>query len=285
MITSQPKQKTPPLKARSFMSTNTLIANNKAWHKTALATAASFSICLTISLLILLFPTLMPTALAQDISIALGEGGGITERALQIIALITILSIAPSILIMVTSFTRIVIVLSLLRTAIGLQQSPPNNVVISLALFLTAFVMAPVIERSYEEAVKPLIAEEIELNEAFKKAAAPFHIFMRQHVREKDLSLFQDLSTKPKPTTPEDISLQVLIPAFMISELRRAFEIGFLIFIPFVVIDMVVASVLMSMGMMMLPPVMISLPFKLIFFVLVDGWHMVVGSLVKSFGV
>lgn len=223
-------------------------------------------------------------ATAQDISINLGEGGSVTERALQIVALVTILSIAPSILIMVTSFTRVVIVLSLLRTAIGLQQSPPNNVVISLALFLTAFIMAPVFQKAYDEAITPLIAEDIELPEAFNRAAAPFHAFMRQHVREKDLELFQNLSTKEKPETPEDISLAVLTPAFMISELRRAFEIGFLIFVPFVVIDMVVASVLMSMGMMMLPPVMISLPFKLIFFVLVDGWHLVAGSLIKSFG-
>ena len=244
-----------------------------------------FSLSITaIATLLLISPGLVSQAGAQDISIALGEGGGVTERALQIIALLTILSIAPSILIMVTSFTRIVIVLSLLRTAIGIQQSPPNNVVISLALFLTAFIMAPVLQKAYEEGVQPLIAEEIELNEAFSKASAPFHVFMREHVREKDLVLFQDLSGKPKPQTPEEISLSVLIPAFMISELRRAFEIGFLIFVPFVVIDLVVASVLMSMGMMMLPPVMISLPFKLIFFVLVDGWHMVAGSLVKSFG-
>jgi flagellar biosynthetic protein FliP len=232
----------------------------------------------------LLITLFAPTALAQDISIDLGEGTGITERALQIIALITILSIAPSILIMMTSFTRVVIVLSLLRTAIGVQQSPPNTVIISLALFLTAFIMAPVFEKAYTDAIKPLIEEEIELGEAFPKATAPFHEFMRQHVREKDLTLFQDLSGKARPETPEDLSLQVLIPAFMISELRRAFEIGFLIFVPFVVIDMVIASVLMSMGMMMLPPVMISLPFKLIFFVLVDGWHMVAGSLIKSFG-
>lgn len=233
---------------------------------------------------LLLSTMLLTPAAAQDLSITLGEGTGVTERALQIIALLTILSIAPSILIMVTSFTRIVVVLSLLRTAIGVAQSPPNTVIISLALFLTAFVMAPVIEKSYTEGIAPLIAEEIELNEAWGRAASPFHTFMRQHVREKDLALFMDLSGKPRPESPEEISLPILIPAFMISELRRAFEIGFLIFVPFVVIDMVVASVLMSMGMMMLPPVMISLPFKLIFFVLVDGWHMVAGSLVKSFG-
>ncbi|MEP3476290.1 MAG: flagellar type III secretion system pore protein FliP [Hyphomicrobiales bacterium] len=256
--------------------------NNKRFIKLCAYLASSTLVIILSCVLISIFA---PTAFAQDISIGLGEGTGVTERALQIIALITILSIAPSILIMVTSFTRIVIVLSLLRTAIGIQQSPPNTVIISLAMFLTAFIMAPVFEKTYEDAIKPLIAEEIELNEAFTKASAPFHIFMRQHVREKDLTLFQDLSGKTRPETPEDISLQVLIPAFMISELRRAFEIGFLIFVPFVVIDMVIASVLMSMGMMMLPPVMISLPFKLIFFVLVDGWHMVAGSLVKSFGV
>ncbi len=245
--------------------------NNKRFIKLCAYLASSTLVVILSCVLISIFA---PTAFAQDISIGLGEGTGVTERALQIIALITILSIAPSILIMVTSFT-----------AIGIQQSPPNTVIISLAMFLTAFIMAPVFEKAYEDAIKPLIAEEIELNEAFTKASAPFHIFMRQHVREKDLTLFQDLSGKTRPETPEDISLQVLIPAFMISELRRAFEIGFLIFVPFVVIDMVIASVLMSMGMMMLPPVMISLPFKLIFFVLVDGWHMVAGSLVKSFGV
>jgi len=256
--------------------------NNKRFIKLCACLASSTFIIILSCVLISIFA---PSAFAQDISIGLGEGTGVTERALQIIALVTILSIAPSILIMVTSFTRIVIVLSLLRTAIGIQQSPPNTVIISLAMFLTAFIMAPVFEKAYEDAIKPLIAEEIKLDEAFTKASLPFHIFMRQHVREKDLTLFQDLSGKTRPETPEDISLQVLIPAFMISELRRAFEIGFLIFVPFVVIDMVIASVLMSMGMMMLPPVMISLPFKLIFFVLVDGWHMVAGSLVKSFGV
>lgn len=257
-------------------------ANLKAFANSLLGRI--FIASLMVGLLGLTILTLAEPALAQDVSINLGEGSGVTERALQIVALITILSLAPSILIMVTSFTRIVIVLSLLRTAIGLQQSPPNNVVISLALFLTAFIMAPVFQKAYDDAVSPLLNEQIELNEAFTRAAVPFHAFMRQHVREKDLALFQDLSGKPKPETAEEISLAVLTPAFMISELRRAFEIGFLIFVPFVVIDMVVASVLMSMGMMMLPPVMISLPFKLIFFVLVDGWHMVAGSLVKSFG-
>ncbi len=221
---------------------------------------------------------------AQNVTIGLGEGTAVTERAVQIIALVTILSLAPSILVMVTSFTRIVVVLSLLRTAIGIQQSPPNTVVVSLALFLTAFVMGPIFQQAYDAGIKPLIAEEIELNEAFELAIKPFQGFMLTHVREKDLSLFVDLAGEEAPDSPEDISLRVLVPAFMISELKRAFEIGFLLFVPFIVIDMVIASVLMSMGMMMLPPVIISLPFKLIFFVLVDGWHLVAGSLVQSYG-
>jgi flagellar biosynthesis protein FliP len=222
-------------------------------------------------------------ATAQEISIDFGADAGLTERAIQLIALITVLSLAPSILIMVTSFTRIVVVLSLLRTAIGLQTAPPNSVIISLALFLTAFIMAPVFQVAYQEGIQPLIAEEIEVDEAFERSAEPFRTFMLSQVREKDLALFVDLSGAEAPEDPDDIELRVLVPAFMISELKRAFEIGFLLFVPFIVIDMVVASVLMSMGMMMLPPIIISLPFKLVFFVLVDGWHLVVGSLVQSF--
>ena len=239
---------------------------------------------LKFSALLIVFVCFAGSAYAQDLSINLGEGTGVTERAVQLIALITILSLAPSILIMVTSFTRIVVVLSLLRTAIGVQQSPPNAVVTSLAMFLTAFIMMPVLQSSYEAGIKPLIANEIQLTEAFEKSSQPFKVFMLQHVRERDLELFVQLSGKEQPEKIEEIPLQVLIPAFMISELKRAFEIGFLLFVPFVVIDLVVASVLMSMGMMMLPPIMISLPFKLIFFVLVDGWNLVAGSLVKSFG-
>lgn len=231
----------------------------------------------------LLFATSGPAS-AQALTIGFGEGAGVTERAIQLIALVTILSLAPSILIMVTSFTRIVVVLSLLRTAIGVQQSPPNTVVISLALFLTAFVMAPVFQKAYDAGIEPLMKEQIELGQAFERASGPFQGFMLAHVREKDLELFLNLSGTEKPATPEEVSLRVLVPAFMISELKRAFEIGFLLFVPFIVIDMVVASVLMSMGMMMLPPVIISLPFKLIFFVLVDGWHLVAGSLVQSYG-
>ncbi len=222
---------------------------------------------------------------AQELTIGFGEGSSLTERAVQIVALMTVLSLAPSILVMVTSFTRIVVVLSLLRTAIGLQTAPPNAVMTSLALFLTAFIMAPTFEQAYEAGVQPLIEGTIEMDQAFEQASVPFSEFMRRNVREKDLALFIELSGEEPPATPEDLSLRVLVPAFMISELRRAFEIGFLLYLPFLIIDLVIASVLMSMGMMMLPPVVISLPFKLIFFVLVDGWNLIAGSLVRSFGV
>ncbi len=223
-------------------------------------------------------------ALAQDISINLGQGGGVTERAVQLIALLTVLSVAPSILIMMTSFTRIVVVLSLLRTALGTATAPPNAVIIALALFLTGFIMAPVLQRSYEDGIKPLIANQITAEQAMERGVAPLRGFMQKNVDEKDLKLFQDMSGEAPPANPEQMSLRVLVPAFMISELKRAFEIGFLLFLPFLIIDLVVASVLMSMGMMMLPPVVVSLPFKLIFFVLVDGWSLVAGSLVQSYG-
>lgn len=225
-------------------------------------------------------------AAAQQMTIDFGkEGGGMTERLVQLVALITILSIAPSILIMVTSFVRIVVVLSLLRTAIGIQQSPPNSVIVSLALFLTAFVMGPTLEKAYQDGIEPLMAEKIEMSEAFTKTTAPLSAFMLKHVRESDLRLFFNLAKQEPPATAAETPLRILVPAFLISELRRAFEIGFLLFIPFLIIDMVIASLLMAMGMMMLPPVTISLPFKLIFFVLVDGWALVAGSLVQSYGV
>ncbi len=223
-------------------------------------------------------------AAAQDISVTFGQGAGLTERVLQLIALITVLSLAPSILVMVTSFTRIVVVLSLLRTALGTATAPPNAVIISLALFLTAFVMAPTFQSAYDVGVRPLMANEITPEQAFERASDPFRVFMMKNVRDKDLQLFLNLSGQTRPDRPEDMSLRVLVPSFMISELKRAFEIGFLLFLPFLIIDLVVASVLMSMGMMMLPPVVVSLPFKLIFFVLVDGWHLVAGSLVQSYG-
>jgi flagellar biosynthetic protein FliP len=223
-------------------------------------------------------------AAAQTVTLDFGPNGGVTERALQLVALITVLALAPSILVMVTSFTRIVVVLSLLRSAIGTQTAPPNGVIVSLALFLTAFVMAPTLRESYRLGVEPLVAGQIQPAQGFERAAGPVKTFMLHHVREKDLSLFIDMSKEERPSKPEDVGLHVLVPAFMISELRRAFEIGFLLFVPFLIIDLVVASILMSVGMMMLPPVTVALPFKLIFFVLVDGWTLVAGSLVQSYG-
>jgi flagellar biosynthetic protein FliP len=216
-------------------------------------------------------------AWAQDISINFGSGGGLTERVLQLVAPMTVLSLAPSILVMVTSFTRIVVVLSLLRTALGTATAPPNTVIISLALFLTAFVMGPAFERAYDLGVTPLVNNESTAEQAFERASDPFRVFMLKNVREKDLKLFVDMSREAAPARPEDLSLRVLVPAFMIFELRCAF-------LAFLIIDLVVASVLMSMGMMMLPSVVVSLPFKLIFFVLVDGWSLVAGSLVQSYG-
>ncbi len=221
---------------------------------------------------------------AQDISVNFGQGTGLTERVIQMVALVTVLSLAPSILVMVTSFTRIVVVLSPLRTALGTATAPPNAVMVALALFLTAFVMGPAFQQAYDLGLRPLSAGEIDAQQAFDRSSQPFRAFMLKNVREKDLALFADLSREPRPDKAEDVSLRVLTPAFMISELKRAFEIGFLLFLPFLIIDLVVASVLMSMGMMMLPPVVVSLPFKLIFFVLVDGWNLVAGSLVQSYG-
>ena len=233
--------------------------------------------------------TAASSAVAQDISINFGQGGaqgggGLTERVIQLVAFLTVISLAPSILIMMTSFTRIVVVLSLLRTALGTATAPPNAVIVALAMFLTAFVMGPALQRAYDAGIRPLINNEITVEQGFERASEPLKVFMQKNVREKDLALFSNLSREPQPATAEEMSLRILVPAFMISELKRAFEIGFLLFLPFLIIDLVVASVLMSMGMMMLPPVVVSLPFKLIFFVLVDGWSLVAGSLVQSYG-
>jgi flagellar biosynthetic protein FliP len=239
--------------------------------------------------LLLLMPEVASAAAAaapaggSGLSIDFTGSGMFTDRLMQIVALITILSVAPSILIMMTSFVRIVVVLSLLRTAMGLQQSPPNSVIVSLAMFLTLFVMTPALTDAYHQGIQPLIANQITTEQAFDKTTAPLKKFMAAHVREADLKLFMDMSHAKPPASPDQISLTTLAPAFMLSELKRAFEIGFLIFVPFLIIDMAVASILMSMGMMMLPPVIISLPFKLIFFVLVDGWRLIAGSLVESY--
>jgi len=222
-------------------------------------------------------------ASAQDVSISLGQGSTLTERAVQLVGLLTVLSLAPSIVVMMTSFTRIVVVLSLLRSAIGLQSAPPNAVMVSFALFLTAFIMAPTFQDAYTNGIEPVVNNRIELTEGFVRTMQPMRAFMLKHTREVDLQLFIDLANLPQPETQDDLETRIIIPAFMISELRRAFEIGFLIYLPFLIIDMVVSSILMAMGMMMLPPVVVSLPFKLIFFVLVDGWSMLAGSLVRSY--
>ena len=221
---------------------------------------------------------------AQSVNVDLGEGGTLSGRVVQLILLLSVISLAPSILVMMTSFTRMVVVFSILRSAMGVQQTPPNMVVISLALFMTGYVMGPTLEAAYEAGVVPLINEEIDEQEAFVRAMGPMRAFMISQVRDTDLEVFHDLRGAELPENINDVETMTLIPAFMTSELRRAFEIGFLIYLPFIVIDMTVASVLMSMGMMMLPPVMIALPFKLIFFVLVDGWNLIVSSLVQSFG-
>lgn len=205
------------------------------------------------------------------------------STSVKLLLLLTVLTIAPSILIMVTSFTRIVIVLSFVRTGLGTQQTPPNQVIIGLSLFMTFFIMAPTFSQVNDEALKPLFNNEINLEEAYSKAVVPFKEFMSNYTRQEDLALFLEYTGAEPPESVEDIPLSALVPAFTISELKTAFQIGFMIFIPFLVIDMVVASVLMSMGMMMLPPVMISLPFKILLFVLVDGWHLVVKSLLQTF--
>jgi len=254
-------------------------------------------------------------ALAQSVNIDLGQGPTTTAKLVQLILLITVISLAPSILVMVTCFTRVVVVLSFLRTALGTNQTPPNVVLISLALFLTLFIMQPTFDQAWDNGLQPLMNNQIDESISFDRTVEPFHDFMLKHTRPKDIDLFTELSktdnknataTKPGSTNPptnkspaangktpaagaqkdgvEEVSLRALIPAFMISELRRAFEIGFLLFLPFLIIDMVVASILMSMGMMMLPPSLISLPFKIIFFVLVDGWYLVAGSLIQSYG-
>ncbi|CAH8770012.1 flagellar type III secretion system pore protein FliP [Paenibacillus dendritiformis] len=219
-----------------------------------------------------------------DIDIKIGDGGGQPgTSSLSLLLLITVLSIAPAILVLMTSFTRIVVVLGFVRTSLGTQQMPPNQVLIGLALFLTLFVMSPTIGEINQAALQPYLKGELNQTQALEQASIPMKKFMFSHTREKDLLLFMKYTKTEKPKTYQDVPLTVLVPAFAISELKTAFQMGFMIFIPFLVIDMVVASTLMAMGMMMLPPVMISLPFKILLFVLVDGWYLVVKSLLMSF--
>lgn len=219
-----------------------------------------------------------------SLSFSNSQKPGDLVSVLRIVILLTVLSLAPAILIMMTSFTRIVIVLSFLRQALGTQQMPPNQLIVGLALFLSLFVMSPTWKKISAEAIDPYLNEKISQSVAFEKAEAPLRDFMFKQTREKDLELFIHLSKETKPKSKFEVSTFVLVPAFIISELKTAFQIGFMLYLPFLVLDMVVASVLMAMGMMMLPPVAISLPFKLLLFVMVDGWELIVGSLVKSFG-
>lgn len=225
----------------------------------------------------------VPIPISFDLNVSSSEDGKDVVSSLQILFILTIISLAPSILIMMTSFTRIIVVLHFVRSAIGTQQTPPNQILIGLALFITIFIMSPVFTQVNEEALKPYSAGEISQDEAIKIGMAPIREFMFEQVNDKDLALFIDLSKIENVSNHDDIPTSTLIPAFIISELRAAFIIGFLIYIPFIVIDMVVASTLMSMGMMMLPPVMISMPFKILLFILADGWSLVIRELVKTF--
>lgn len=205
------------------------------------------------------------------------------STSIKLLILLTVLSLAPSILILMTCFTRIIIVLSFVRTSLATQQMPPNQVLVGLALFLTFFIMAPVLQEIYDNALEPLFAEEITLDDAYDKASGPVKDFMANHTREKDLALFMNYAKVERPETVSDIPLTALVPAYAISELKTAFQMGFMIFVPFLIIDVAVASILMSMGMMMLPPVMISLPFKILLFVLVDGWYLITHSILDGF--
>ncbi len=232
---------------------------------------------------------LSPSALAQSGGPSLSLDLGNTDNpealsaTLQVVLMLTILTLAPSIVLMITSFIRLMVVLGFLRQAMGTQQLPPNQLLISLALILTFFIISPVANQAYNEGLKPYLNEELSKEDAFEKGMAPFRKFMLSQVRERDLALFVDLSGMEQPETADDVPLHVLIPGFVLSELRTGFQIAFLIFVPFLVIDMIVASVLMSMGMMMLPPIIVALPFKILLFVLVDGWYLLVSSLVGSF--
>jgi flagellar biosynthetic protein FliP len=225
----------------------------------------------------------MTSITAPGLQIALGGAGGDNQTALQFFVLLTVLSLVPAILMMVTSFVRITIVLSFVRNAIGSQQMPPNQVLVGLALFLTLFVMAPTWQRINTEALQPYLNNQMPADQAFQKGSEPLREFMFKQVREKDLAMFIQVGGLPQPQTQADVPTYVLVPAFMISELKTAFQMGFLVMVPFLVIDIVVSSVLMSMGMMMLPPATISLPFKLLLFVMADGWHLIVHSLITSF--
>ena len=247
-----------------------------------------------LAVVLLLASTVAAAAQLPDLGNLIPQGqGSASGRIVQLVALLTVLSIAPSLLIMVTSFTRFVVALSFLRSGLGLQSTPANLVLISLALFMTFYVMAPTFDRAWTTGIQPLMKNEIGEEEAYGRITAPFREFMLTHVREKDLTSFEQLADETirtktgekagEKSAEKQIDLRIIIPAFMISELRRAFEIGFLIMLPFLVIDMIVATITMSMGMMMMPPTVIALPFKTLFFVLIDGWSLVTSGLIRSF--
>ncbi len=258
---------------------------------------------LTIGLGLLLALAFVAPAMAQDADIGslirdlsttlsntdagTDDAASLSGRIIQLFAIVTILSIAPGLLVVMTSFTRFVIVFSMLRSALGLNQTPPNMVLNAMALFMTYFVMEPVFDDAYQSGLRPLIQNSITEEQAVMAISEPFKSFMFANTREKDMSLFRDIAGKSDPdvavTSVDDVEWRILVPSFMISELRRAFTIGFLLYLPFIAIDLIVASVLMSAGMMMLPPVIVSLPFKVIFFVLIDGWYMLAGSLMESY--
>jgi flagellar biosynthetic protein FliP len=259
------------------------------WRSTAVAFVLTF---LGFVLLLAVPATAQVLAQAPQAAAATTQGGfeinvssgGDMAGSLKLVMMMTVLALIPALLMTTTCFTRIIIVLSLLRQAMGTQQTPPNQVLIGLSLFLTMFIMAPTLSQIEKDAYQPYVQGEISTEQALEKGAAPLRTFMLKQTREKDLGLFFQLADRPKPRVAEDVPMMVLAPAFILSELKTAFEIGFLIYVPFLVLDMLVASVLMSMGMMMLPPVVISLPFKLLLFILIDGWYMVVGTLIQSFG-
>ncbi|WP_208348158.1 flagellar type III secretion system pore protein FliP [Pseudaestuariivita rosea] len=234
-------------------------------------------------IVLLMALALAAPASAQDISISLGDDGSLSGRAIQLFALITVLSLVPGLAIMITCFPFMVTVLAILRQAIGLQQSPPNMLIVSLALFLTYFVMEPVFMEAYVNGIEPLTNQEIEIEEAFIRTMEPFRVFMAARVDPDIYATFADLRPQSDPTLSEESPLSLMVPSFLLSEIERAFKIGFLIFLPFLIIDLVVAAVLMSMGMMMVPPAIVSLPFKLAFFVVADGWSLIAGSLVRSY--
>lgn len=253
--------------------------NIKVKHLTA------FSIIISLGLILLSSAAMAQTPSLPTLTIGLGQADNPEKVStlLQLLFLLTVLSLAPAIIVMMTSFTRIAIVLSLLRTALGTQQMPPNQILVGLSLLLTFFIMTPVFNQVNNEALKPYLAEKITQQEALQKALKPIRAFMLKQTRKKDLALFIDISKIKKPRNYDEIPTIVLMSSFVISELKTAFQIGFVIYIPFLVIDMVVASILLSMGMMMLPPFMVSLPFKLMLFVLIDGWNILIGSMIKSF--